>query len=52
MDQNLKMYCRKRKGFFMESRLYTGALNVYISSILIDESIFRFNAGDDKFKIL
>ena len=35
------------KDFSWKGRLYTGALNVYNSSILIDESIFRFNAGDD-----
>ena len=35
------------KDFSWKGRLYTGALNVYNSSILIDESIIRFNAGDD-----
>jgi hypothetical protein len=41
----------KGKDFSWGGRLYTGALNVYNSSLQIDDSIFRYNAGDDAINI-
>ena len=45
--EKFKKIAERGKDFSWKGRLYTGALNVYNSSILIDESIIRFNAGDD-----